>query len=483
VLRKSGRSEKAAHSVGEPLNPGLRRFSTYIVKEKADLDFGASSAAQVRNAARGKRIKLTVFTGLIARAGSMLMTIVSVPLTLNYLGPERFGLWMTVTSVVSMLSFADFGIGSGLLSVVAEASGRDDQIAIRRYVSSAFAVLILIAACILSVFFLFVFPAVDWAHVFNVHSPTARADAGPAIATLVACLACSTAALIVPRVQFALQQGFVSNLWVSIGLFASLAGIWLVATVHGSVAQLVMVMLGTPLVAAGINGIIFFRRNKQYRPSWLLVNAAAIKRILSTGIFFVVLQLGTSISFASDKLIIARLLGAEAVASYSVYERVFGVGTNLMLMMLLPIWPAYAEAWVREDKAWVRRTLRRSLALSIGVSTAFSVSIVFLGPLIVSLWTRKDVPVQPVVLYCLAIWCVLQCTQNALAMLLNGLHAIRVQVISSTLIACLAIPLKFLLVRDLGAAGAVLASSIAVACLSLVPFSIVVWKLTKPGPP
>jgi O-antigen/teichoic acid export membrane protein len=445
----------------------------------ADLDLGAGGAAQERTDARGKHIKLTVFTGLIARASSMLMTIVSVPLTLNYLGPERFGLWMTVTSVVSMLSFADFGIGSGLLTVVAEASGRDDQIAIRRYVSSGFAILILIAVCILAAFFLCIFPAVDWAHVFNVYSPAARADAGPAIAVLVACFAGSVASLIVPRAQLALQQGFVNNLWVTISLFVSLAGIWAVAAAHGSVALLIVAMLGTPVVAATVNGIIFFQRNKQYRPSWTLVNAAAMKRILSTGLMFVVLQLGASISFASDKLIIARVLGAEAVAAYSVYERVFGVGSNLMLVMLLPIWPAYAEAWARKDTAWVKKTLKRSLALSVGISTAFGVAIVLLGPLIVSLWTRKDVPVQPIVLHSLAIWCVVLCTQNALAMLLNGLHVIRVQVISSIVVACLAIPLKFLLVHKLGPAGAVLASSIAVTSLSLIPFSIVVWKLTR----
>src|ERR1700720_2740359 len=98
----------------------------------ADLDLDAGGAAQARTAERGKHIKLTVFTGLVARVSSMLMTIVSVPLTLNYLGPERFGLWMTVTSVITMLAFADFGIGSGLLTVVGEASGRGGQMGGRR---------------------------------------------------------------------------------------------------------------------------------------------------------------------------------------------------------------------------------------------------------------------------------------------------------------------------------------------------------------
>jgi O-antigen/teichoic acid export membrane protein len=436
-------------------------------------------AEQARTRQRGKHIKLTVFTGLIARGSSMLMTIVSVPLTLNYLGPERFGLWMTVTSVISMLTFADFGIGSGLLTVVAEASGRDDHLAIRRYVSSAFVILNIIAAGILLVFFAGVYPLVDWTHVFNVTSPKARADAAPAIAALVACSAGSIGVLIVPRVQLALQQGFVNNLSVTIGLAFSLAAVWLVSTLHGSVALLILAMQGVPVLAACINGIIFFGRHRQYRPHVSMVNAAAMKRITRTGLMFVVLQLGIALSYASDKLIIARILGAAAVASYSVYERVFGVGTNLMLVMLLPIWPAYAEAWVRKDLGWVRRTFRRSLLLSFGVSSAFAVAITLAGPLIVSLWTRKHVEVAPIVLYGLAVWCVIQCTANALSMLLNGLHVVKVQVIAAVVSACLAIPLKIVLVRTVGAAGAVLASSAAAVVCSLIPFSLVIWKLTK----
>jgi O-antigen/teichoic acid export membrane protein len=449
-------------------------------KVKTELPKETDDAKRARTERRGKHIKLTVLTGLVARASSMVMTIVSVPLTLNYLGAERFGLWMTVTSVVSMLTFADFGIGNGLLTVVAEASGRDDQIAIRRFVSSGFAILTFISAGILLLFFAVVYPAVNWAHVFNVVSPAAKAEAGPAIAALMLCVAASISTLIVPRVQLALQHGFISNLFVTIGLFASLAAIWLVSVERGSVALLILAMSGTPIVAGIVNGLIFFNRNKQYRPSWSLVSKPAMKRILNTGLMFVVLQLSLALSFASDKLIIASLLGATAVASYSVYERVFGVGANLMLSMLVPIWPAYAEAWARKDRGWVRRALTRSLAISFAGSVVFAVGIIFFGSLIVSLWTRKDVPVEPIVLYCLGAWCVIQCIVNALSMLLNGLHMIKIQVAASVLTACVAIPLKFLLIGRIGPAGGVLASSIAAVCFTLVPYVIVVWRMKQP---
>jgi len=439
--------------------------------------------ARERTHRRGKHIKFTVFTGLMARASSMLVTIISVPLTLSYLGNERFGLWMTATSVVSMLAFADFGIGNGLLSAVAEASGRDDLEAIRRYISSGFAILIAIAVCMLLLFFATAYPLVDWPHVFNVHTPTAQAEAAPAIAALVLCVAGSVSALVVPRVELALQHGFIYNVWVTIGQLASISAIWLVSIKHGSVPLLILALSGIPQVVSGINGLFFFHRNRQYRPSWAFVDKAAIRRILNTGLMFVLLQVGLSISFASDKLIIARLLGAEAVAYYSVYERVFGVGVNLMMVMLTPIWPAYAEAWARKDTEWVRKALRRSLSLSIGFSAAFAASIVVAGPFIVTIWMRKNVPVDPIVLYGLGIWCVIQSLSNALSMLLNGLHMIRIQVISSILTACVAIPLKLILVRDLGPAGAVLASSAVSICFAVLPFSFVVWKIARKSTP
>jgi hypothetical protein len=39
--------------------------------------------------------------------------LISIPLTLNYLGVERFGVWMTLTSFTTLAAFMDFGLGKG----------------------------------------------------------------------------------------------------------------------------------------------------------------------------------------------------------------------------------------------------------------------------------------------------------------------------------------------------------------------------------
>src|SRR5690348_11551465 len=92
-----------------------------------------------RGAERNRRALLTGSVSTLARAVQVGTTLITIPLTLKYLGNERFGLWMTISSVMAMASFADFGVGNGVLNTVAKAFGKDNLVGIRMAVSSGFA--------------------------------------------------------------------------------------------------------------------------------------------------------------------------------------------------------------------------------------------------------------------------------------------------------------------------------------------------------
>ena len=58
----------------------------------------------------------------MAKVASIIANLVTVPLILNYLGAEQYGVWITITSVFLILGVADFGIGNGLLNMKRRAS-------------------------------------------------------------------------------------------------------------------------------------------------------------------------------------------------------------------------------------------------------------------------------------------------------------------------------------------------------------------------
>jgi hypothetical protein len=111
-----------------------------------------SSTPVGRARERQRRIALTALGSALARAIGLLTNLITVPLAIGYLGAERYGLWMTITSLIAMVNFLDLGIGNGLISAIAEAHGRNDREEARRYVSAATSVLSLISALLLGFF-------------------------------------------------------------------------------------------------------------------------------------------------------------------------------------------------------------------------------------------------------------------------------------------------------------------------------------------
>ena len=338
-----------------------------------------TKAPQDRARERHRLIALSAVTSGVAKVITIATTLISVPLTLHYLGPERYGMWITMSSFLTMLSFADLGIGNGLLNAVAAAYGRDDRQEIRRYVSSAFFVLTIIAAVIL-VLFAAAYPYISWFKIFNVQSDLARREAGPALAIVVACIALGVPASIVQRVQTGMQLGFMANLWQCFASTLGLIGLIIAIQFEAGLNWLVLAFVGAPLAASFLNSFIFFGRlQPDLAPSLVAVSRDAVTRIVGTGLLFLGLQIAGSIILASDSIFVAQVLGAEAVTQYSVPERMFAFITLISTMTLMPLWPAYGEARARGDHVWVKLTLMRSLFIGVGFAATDRIDFAFRG--------------------------------------------------------------------------------------------------------
>ena len=70
-------------------------------------------------ATRSRRAALSSAAGLTARGITLFVTLATIPIALNYLGTERFGVWATLAAIISLLAFADLGIGNGLVNLLA----------------------------------------------------------------------------------------------------------------------------------------------------------------------------------------------------------------------------------------------------------------------------------------------------------------------------------------------------------------------------
>ena len=83
---------------------------------------------------------------------NILTGLITVPLTLSYLGVDKFGVWMTITGFVAFLSFTDFGLGVGLQNALSKCDGQENKKDTVYLVSAAMLMMLSIA----SLLFLFI---------------------------------------------------------------------------------------------------------------------------------------------------------------------------------------------------------------------------------------------------------------------------------------------------------------------------------------
>jgi O-antigen/teichoic acid export membrane protein len=404
------------------------------------------------------------------------VSVVTIPLAIGYLGTERYGLWVTISAVTAMLTFADFGLGNGLMNAIADAYGRDDPTAAQRAVSSAFLILTAVAVAGGAVFAL-LYGIVPWAEVANVSSATAVAEAGPTALVFFLCFAVSLPLGLAQRIQYGRQEGFEVSLWAALGSLIALAGLIVAIQVRAGLPWLVLALAGGPVVATALNGVFLFtRRHPDLRPRLQDATGPAAFRLIRVGMLFFVLQLAVAVAYQSDVVVAARIIGPSAAAEYSVALRLFFLVPTLLSMVFLPLWPAYGEAIARGDLAWVRRTLTRTTTLGLASTMASSAFLIVGSREVLRVWVGPIFDPPFMMLLGMALWAVVSTGFMSIAMLLNGATVIRFQAIVAAIMAGTSILASIVLGARFGVSGVIWGTLLAYLVCAAVP---TLWYLPR----
>lgn len=461
-------------STAPELVPGQRDWRHSLRLRPLD-----TSTPEGRAGERNRRIAWSIAISIVARGILIAVTFITIPLMVGYLGAERYGMWLTLSSLVAILGPLDLGVGNGLRQLVSEANGRDDIEMARRGISTAavilsgIALVVLLVAPVLGI-------AVPWAAVYNVSTPLAVEEAAPTTVVLLALFAIGLPLSIVGVVQAARQSAYLTSAWSIVGGLGSIAMLLIVIASGGGLPVLVLAMTGSALVVAFINsGVYFGRQARSIAPRLRDYSPTTVRPLLTTGMLFLVLQVAGLIGYEIDNLVIAQVLGPEYVQQYAIPMKLFLLTPALLSPALMPLWPAYREAIGRKDSAWVRQTLRRSLRITFGVNVAAAALLVILGPMILEAWVGSAVSTTPALLVCMGLWAVAFSMSAALAMIINAANGIRVQAILAIMMASANAILSVLLVSMIGIVGAVIGSLIAQVVFILIPFTWYVPRLLK----
>jgi O-antigen/teichoic acid export membrane protein len=337
-----------------------------------------TTVAEGRSNERYRRAALTTVSSMLAHGLGIFTGLAWIHVSLAYLGKERYGLWMTVGSLVAWANLADFGVARGMQNHLSEANGQDDREQAARYVSTGLVTLSVIAVAF-GITLAPVVLLVSWTDVLNIHDPSLASEARYVVAAVLACFLIQFPLSMVPTIYSAYQRGYISSVFNILGSLLSLGALLTVTHIGVSLPLLIFATSGTGILLTFVNFGYAMREMPWLRPRLGLATRKTLRKMASTSLALFVFQIGAVLINQTQSFIIARRLGLTQVADWSVFMRVYTLPFILVQMIDTPLIPAFREAHVRAEHEWLRIAFWRVTRIKMWISVAAAALFVLLG--------------------------------------------------------------------------------------------------------
>jgi O-antigen/teichoic acid export membrane protein len=436
---------------------------------------------QLTEGARGrnKRLLHSALSAVLNKGVVLLVNTISIPIMVRYLGAEDFGIWITLTTALSLLLALDLGISNTLTNFISEAFATDDRALASTYATTSFSIMAAFSLAIGGIAYI-VWPHLNWFAIFHLSNVAMVPVVSHASAAALIVFLLGMPSSLVAKVLGGYQELKVVN---SISALASVASLVIIAGLVSMKAGLIALVTGTcgSLVVVNYCGLIWlWSHHKPWlrpRPHHLDWNAA--RKLLSSGWHFFVLQLAGIVVFNTDNLIVTHYLGPAQVTPYSVTWRLVGYSAVLQTLLTPALWPAYSEAFVRGDLAWVRQTFRRISYLTMGSALAFTGILAVAGRPIIRLWAGQAAEPPQNLLLLMCVWIMISTYMNNTATILVAKGETRLQAWCSIAAAGLNLWWSIILVQRIGSMGVILGTILSYLLVLIGPQTWKTWTILK----
>lgn len=424
------------------------------------------------NNERSKLLKKNIAGLCILKGIHAFISFLLVPMTIGYLTPVEYGIWLTLNSIFTWINIFDLGLGMGLKNKIAEAYALNDLNCIRTYMSTSYFILTILSVLIFLIFCL-VNSLISWENILSIdHSIGNKLNLIALWIMFFFCL--QFVARIISSLIMANQRPVLNELINLVSSFVVLCFIWIFIYYNigkGSLLIISIIFAGVPIFVYGLFTFVLFKtRYREIVPSWDNINVYCIKNILLLGGKFFVIQIANIVIFTSSNIIISRCLGSAEVAVYNVVYKYFSTIILLFSLLTQPLWSAFTDAYAKKDFGWMKNTIYKLNILWV-VSLFFTLLLLFLSNYFYNIWLGNTLKIP----FCVSLF-------TAIYVMVLNLHAIYISVINGTgkifmqviylLISCLFyVPLSIFLCKKVGLVGIMI--SMITVLIPLVVISII----------
>lgn len=408
---------------------------------------------------RSVKMKKNILLMLFLKGGSILAGLLLIPLTLDYVDSETYGIWMTLSSMVAWIHFFDIGINNGLRNRLTEALANGDFKLGKEYVSTTYAILTFIFIPLM-IILLIITPYINWNNLLNLNL---KSNLLIPICIIIIYFCLNFIFSTINTIILAEQRPADASWRQLLQQVASLAIIYLLTlTTQGNLVYLCLGLCLAPIIViVFFNITLFSGRYKKLAPSIKYIKLSLAPNLLKLGIQFFIIQIAGVIQYQMINFLIIRYYGANEVSAYNIAYKYFSVIYMLWGIILAPVWSAVTDAFTRNDIQWIKQTTSKYLKIYF-IFILVGIVMLAISNSVYSIWIQNKVSIDFNLSFWILLYLLVLMFSGIYVNVLNGAGKLKIQSI-----ACMFSPIVFLFSfyffrkLELGVSAILIASIIA----------------------
>ena len=384
---------------------------------------------------------------LIIKFFSLGISFVSVPIILNFVSYEKYGIYLALTSSFALINILDIGLGDGLRNKFAEAKSIGDIDLARTYISTTYTINLFLSVLIISMYFIFE-NYIDWTDILRISA--IKSDEIKLIARIL---------IITTALQFSLQaflnilkgdQKYIS--YSIIGLILNLLSILTIFTLiffgfKGSLYYLTLAFFAVPnIFLLIINLSYFFKFYRQVSPSLKFIKRNVVKTLSFLSFKFFIINIMSVIALQSINIIVIRNFEPSAVVDFNLLFKYYFLLISIAFILFNPIWSTFTESIEKGDVKWTNKLLKKCLKSSVILTLLVPIMILIADPFI-SIWSGTSFNSSLVTNLLFGLWVILVVLSEPYKMLIKGSGHLNEYLIYSVIFTAIQILLSIALIR------------------------------------
>lgn len=407
---------------------------------------------------RTVKAKKNIMASFFLKGANIVIGFLMVSITLDYLDQTKYGIWITLTSILGWVSFFEIGLGGGLKNRLAVSLAKEDMQMAKTYVSTTYGILTIIIA-VVALFFFIANSFIDWTKVLNTNEVYAE-ELSILILIVFNFFFLQFVLRLIETILKADQRPALADSFSIIGRFISLVIIYFLIKLAnetqngtGSLITLGWILSASPVLVLLIVSIYFFNGDyRKIRPSIKFVKFEHGKDLLHLGTKFFFIQLSMIVIFQSSSFVIAQFYGPSEVTPYYIAQRLFSTVMMVFTIIAAPFQVAFTEAWVKKDISWVKNIVKNLFMLWLGL-VALSVVLFFISDPFFDIWIGKEkmktILITNQLKVSLIVYVLLFSLGGVFNMFINGVAKVTMQMYSHIVGAIIFIPITYFFIKYL----------------------------------